>query len=452
MSFPAYERYKNSGVGWLGEVPEHWELLPVRAVVAHRDERNENAACQAYLSLLANIGVIPYEEKGDIGNKMPDDLSKCKQVSVGDIVINSMNYSIGSYGISSYDGVCSTVYVVLRANERVIERRFAFRIFQNVAFQRYAASFGNGILAHRAAISWDDLKGIEIALPPAEEQVRILTFLDREIAKIDTLIEEQRRLIALLKEKRQAVISHVVTKGLQPEVPMKGSGVLWLGEIPTHWSVVPLKALLSGIKAGPFVSALTKDMYAATGFKVYGQEQVIPADFSVGDYYISAEKFQELSQYKVAAEDILVSCVGTFGKVAVVPQNAEPGIINPRLIRLRCAPGIHPEFLAEVLKSDVTFEQFSQLSRGGTMDTINIETLKSIRVALPPYEEQEAILQAISGWRESIARSIGLAKSSASLLGERRSALVSAAVTGKIDVRKYVPGETPTPEDVYELA
>ena len=107
MSFPRYPKYKPSGVEWLGDVPEQWAVIPCRSIVHERTAKNDGAECQDYLSLMANVGIIPYAEKGDIGNKKPDDLSKCKIVTRGDFVINSMNYGIGSYGISDYDGVCS---------------------------------------------------------------------------------------------------------------------------------------------------------------------------------------------------------------------------------------------------------------------------------------------------------------------------------------------------------
>ncbi|MFM9103392.1 MAG: restriction endonuclease subunit S, partial [Cyanobium sp.] len=243
MSFPHYPAYKPSGVEWLGEVPEHWELVPCRGFVDERSEKNEDAACQNYLSLMANVGIIPYEEKGDVGNKKPEDISKCKIVRRGDFVINSMNYGIGSYGVSDYDGVCSQVYIILTPRGEVVEPRCAFRIFEDKSFQAHAQSFGNGILAHRCAIGWDDLKSITIGIPPMIEQASILTFLDRETAKIDALIAEQQRLIELLQEKRQAVISHAVTKGLNPDAPMKDSGVEWLGEVPEHWELLQLKRL-----------------------------------------------------------------------------------------------------------------------------------------------------------------------------------------------------------------
>src|SRR5262249_36812161 len=158
-------------------------------------------------SLMANVGVIPYADKGDVGNKRPDDLTKCKHVARGDLVINSMNYGIGSFGVSNYNGVCSPVYVVLRTDDTLVDPRFAYRIFQNRAFQLFAQSFGNGILGHRRAIGWDVLRTIPVALPPRPEQIAIASFLDHETAMIDALIAEQRRLIQLLGERRQAIIS-----------------------------------------------------------------------------------------------------------------------------------------------------------------------------------------------------------------------------------------------------
>ena len=123
MSLPRYPKYKDSGVEWLGQVPEHWEMRPCRAIVQERTAKNEGAACQDYLSLMANVGIIPYAEKGDIGNKKPEDLSKCKLVTRGDFVINSMNYGIGSYGLSEYDGVCSPVYIVLKLQHELVDQQ-----------------------------------------------------------------------------------------------------------------------------------------------------------------------------------------------------------------------------------------------------------------------------------------------------------------------------------------
>lgn len=146
-------------LGWSNAVPASWRVLPCRAIVEEQTEKNENAENQNYLSLMANVGIIPYEEKGDVGNKKPEDLSKCKVVKKGDLVINSMNYGIGSYGLSSLDGVCSPVYIILKPKSKLVHERYALRIFESKSFQKYAQSFGTGILEHRAAIGWNDLTG-----------------------------------------------------------------------------------------------------------------------------------------------------------------------------------------------------------------------------------------------------------------------------------------------------
>jgi type I restriction enzyme S subunit len=288
-------------------------------------------------------------------------------------------------------------------------------------------------------ISSEELGNYKITAPSLPEQTQIAKFLDHETAKIDRLIEKQEALIRLLKEKRQAVISHAVTKGLNPHAPLKDSGIAWLGQVPAHWEIKKAKFLTESVKAGPFGSALTKDVYVTAGYRVYGQEQVIPNDFTVGDYHITAAKYAELIQYRVAPGDILISCVGTFGKIAIVPHNIAPGIINPRLIRLRCSKEILSRYLLEVMRSQVTFEQFSSFSRGGTMDVINIGTLNEIYVALSPSEEQLALLNFILREMEKFDALTAETQLAIELMQERRTALISAAVTGKIDVRHWQP-------------
>ncbi len=261
-------------------------------------------------------------------------------------------------------------------------------------------------------------------------------FLDHETTKLDALITEQRTLIDLLKEKRQAVISHAVTKGLDPRVPMKDSGVEWLGEVPEHWRVVPLKHLVVESVAGPYGASLTKSMYTTSGYRVYGQQQVIPDDFTVGDYYISEEKYEEMRRYTVFEGDVLVSVMGTIGKVAVVPPNAEPGIINPRLVRYRCGSQIRPRFLQRILMCETHQEHLNFEAKGSTMDGLNMTTLATVPIPVPPVEEQDQILAGLFervGWLDSLVKE---AESAIALLQERRSALISAAVTGKIDVRQ----------------
>jgi type I restriction enzyme S subunit len=240
-----YSEYKFSGIEWIGDIPKNWNFVSCRLIVSERNERNEGMKNNNYLSLMANIGVIPYEEKGNIGNKKPENLEKCKIVYKGDFIINSMNYYIGSYGISKYDGICSPVYIVLYANTKVIELRFAFRIFENPNLQGISQSFGNGILEHRRAINWDIFKNIKIPIPSLEEQRDILNFLDKKINKIDALISDKEKLIELFKEQRRSIISETVTKGLDKKAEMKPSGIEWIGDIPYNWDKLQVKRLFN---------------------------------------------------------------------------------------------------------------------------------------------------------------------------------------------------------------
>ena len=291
----------------------------------------------------------------------------------------------------------------------------------------------------RIRVNLGELKKLKIPYPPIEEQTQIANFLDHETRKIDTLIEKQQQLIQLLKEKRLAVISHAVTKGLNPDAPMKDSGVEWLGEVPEHWGISRFKFLCERIIAGPFGSSITKDMYVKKGYKVYGQEQVIPYDFSIGDYYISDQNFIALSRYEVNVGDILISCVGTFGKIAVFPSEAEKGIINPRLIKAVINSTSNPFYMCELIKSETVFKQFELLSRGGTMGVINIAILNEILSTVPPMKEQAKIVLYINQQNEKFYKLIDQSNLAVTLLQERRTALISAAVTGKIDVRNWQP-------------
>lgn len=431
MSLPRYSRYQETGVDWLGTVPAHWRVRRVGYFFSERRKKVSDKDFQP-LSVTKN-GVVPQLETA----AKTDDGDNRKLVCAGDFVINSRSDRKGSSGASALDGSVSLINTVLRP-ESEISIRFAHHLFRSVPFQEEYYRFGKGIVADLWSTNFSEMRNISVAVPDLAEQNAIADFLDGEAAKFDALIAEQEKLLALLAEKRQATISRAVIRGLDSGADLKESGISWLGLVPVHWEIVPLKCLLSDVKAGPFGSALTKDMYVPNGYRVYGQEQVIAADFSIGDYCISDEKYAELQQYAVKSGDILVSCVGTFGKIAMVPEGVEPGIINPRLIRLRVAERILGGYLELLLRSRIVFEQLSVVSRGGTMDVINIGSLKTVLLALPPIEEQDGILTYLDEKISQFDALMEVAKNAISLLKERRSALISAVVTGKIDVRGLV--------------
>ena len=438
MSFPRYPEYKDSGVEWLDEVPSNWEVIPVRAFVEERTEKNSNADDENYLSLMANIGVIPYEQKGDIGNKKPDDLSKCKKVAVGDLVINSMNYGIGSYGISGLKGVCSPVYIVLRPIEYKVSPRYALRIFENREFQKLAQSFGQGILAHRAAISWDDLKGIKAPIPSSVEQANIAAFLDHEPALIDALVAEQQRLIELLKEKRQTVISHAVTKGLNPDVPMKDSGVEWLGEVPAHWEIRKLSSVTDKITNG-YVGP-TRGLFVDQGIPYLQSLHIKDNQIKfTPEYFVTKEWSDSHAKSILKPGDVLIVQTGDIGQIAVVPEGFPEANCHALIIAsaIRCT--LIGDWLAWLLYSDYGYHSLLSIKTGALHPHLNCGYVKDIHIPVPPIEEQTAIVDWIVDQQAGFMDLMFEAETMVGLLKERRSALISAAVTGKIDVRGWQP-------------
>ncbi|WP_151789565.1 restriction endonuclease subunit S [Acinetobacter nosocomialis] len=430
--YQSYAEYKDSGVEWLGNVPQHWALVPCRAVVDHIVEKNSNNALDNYLSLMANIGVIKYEDKGDVGNKKPDDLSKCKIVRKGQLVINSMNYAIGSYGMSPYDGICSPVYIVLQAKKDVFLERFALRIFENTPFQKYLATFGNGILEHRAAINWEDIKNKYVPLPTLDEQKNILDFLDHETSKIDRLIEKQQQLIELLKEKRQAVISHAVTKGLYPNVPMKDSGVEWLGEVPEHW-VVKSYRLASRIYRGKFGHRPRNDPAFYDGDYPFIQT----GDVARAGKYITSysqtlnEKGKEVSQL-FPKGTLMMAIAANIGDIAILGFEA---YAPDSVVGFKPNNDIDLEFLRYSFIA--ALPALEQTSTQSTQANLNVERIGAVKGTFPSLQEQREIVGYLDNLLEQYRNLVKIAENAISLMQERRTALISAAVTGKIDVRHW---------------
>ena len=296
------------------------------------------------------------------------------------------------------------------------------------------------------AINASDVAKISLNLPGSSEQLAIATFLDHETAKIDALIAEQQRLIGLLQEKRQAVISHAVTKGLNPDAPMKDSGVEWLGEVPGHWNQVKLRELAtedpSSFTNGPFGSDLLTSEFHDSGVPVvYIRDLNIDGYRHVSSNYITDQKAESLSRFSVNPGDILFSKVGDPpGYCCMYPEGASDAIICQDVIRLRPdADFIVPIFLCLLVNSVMGRELVESICVESTRKRFSLGDLKSLKVIIPPPEEQSAICAHVQKSTVGMEKLGCDAHYVISLLVERRSALISAAVTGQIDVRGLVP-------------
>ena len=233
--YDKYDKYKDSGVEWLGEIPSHWD---VKRLGSFFEERREKVSDVDYPALsVTKSGIVPQLDtaaKTDAGDNR-------KLVKADDFVINSRSDRKGSSGISPYTGSVSLISIVMEP--RTIYPAYAHHLLRSYPFQEEFYRYGKGIVADLWSTNSSEMKNILLPVIPITEQQNIANFLDHETAKIDSLIEKQQQLIQLLKEKRQAVISHAVTKGLDPNVPMKDSGVEWLGQVPEHWKICSLSKI-----------------------------------------------------------------------------------------------------------------------------------------------------------------------------------------------------------------
>ena len=425
MSFPPYPKYKDSGVEWLGEVPEHWTT---KRLGYFFQERNEKVSDTDFEPLSVTMqGIVPQIEtaaKSDAGDNR-------KRVACGDFVINSRSDRKGSSGVSSLDGSVSLISIVLTPREEV-RGDFIHHLLRSVDFQEEYYRYGKGIVADLWSTKYSEMKNINLAVPPLPEQHAIAAFLDRETAKIDALIAEQRRLIELLKEKRQAVISHAVTKGLNPDAPMKDSGIEWLGEVPEHWEIIKFGHL---VRESPCYGVLVPDhdddgvpMLRITDME---KGRAVKDDLNKISPGLSAQ----YSRTIVAVGDIALSVVGTIGEALIVDEELAGVNLSRAVARIQVNDRIHASYATTVFASS-SFRRYIDLVCVGTAQRVlNMSDLVAFRLALPPVDEQSLIQRYVHSATVRLDVLLDQAEQSITLLQERRAALISAAVTGKIDVR-----------------
>ncbi|QUY40692.1 restriction endonuclease subunit S [Acaryochloris marina] len=434
MSFPRYEAYKNSGVEWLGEVPEHWKTKPLWSLF-NRTKRTGYSE-EELLSVYRDFGVIPKSSRADNFNKPSDDLSAYQLVEVGDLAINKMKAWQGSVAISNYRGIVSPAYHVYSSQNKE-SSRYLHHLFRCNEYIAGYLSNSKGIRVNQWDLDPQQHSRMPILLPPISEQQQIARFLDRETARIDALIAEQERLIELLKEKRQAVISHAVTKGLDPTAPMKDSGVEWLGEVPKHWQITRIGwQCLVGNGCTPSRDNLAyweNGDYPWLNSSKVNLERVIEAD-----QFVTEQALKECALPIVKPGTVLIAITGegkTRGMATITEIEAT---INQHLAYIE-HEGINlsHDFLHDWLSANYLRLRYESEGWGSTKAAITCRDLRAFSLPLPPMSEQREICRFIKKKVSLLNELVSQSKENVCLLQERRSALISAAVTGKIDVRGW---------------
>lgn len=436
--------YKDSGIEWAPRIPIDWQARPVKGVfdvqlgkMLQNDAGSPDDLHVPYLKALhVNWGIVDTEDLPEMWAGAPE----LKQYGVrdGDLLVCEGG-EVGRSGIV-YNPPKNCI--IQNALHRVRVENGADIRFLMYVLHAVASAEWFSILCNKATIAHftrEKLTALKIPIPNDEEQEQIADFLDCKVAQIDQLVAKKERMIELLKEERAAAINQAVTKGLDPNVETKDSGIEWLGKIPKHWQLKRLKHLLNddmGIKIGPFGSALKSEFITSSGYKVYGQENVIADDFNVGYRYIDQAKFSELAVYELLAGDVIVTMMGTTGKSKVVPDGIPVGIMDSHLIRMRFNMLAIPEFVSMLIND--SFYIYSQLkisSKGSIMEGLNSTIVCSLLIALPSKEEQEELLRYLKKELLRIDTILQKEMQGIGLLREYRTALISEAVTGKIDVR-----------------
>ncbi|QIQ22176.1 restriction endonuclease subunit S [Zophobihabitans entericus] len=439
--YHAYPEYKDSGVEWLGEIPSGWTLSKLRykftfgkgLTITKENLQDEGVPCISYgevhskygFEIDPNIHLLKCVNEQYLKNNQSSLLLK------GDIIFADTSEDIdgsGNFTQLISDGAVFAGYhtIIARPQNRKNSRFWAY-LLDCKEFRtqiRYAVK-GVKVFSITQAI----LRNLSIWLPSKLEQEHIISFLDHETTKIDTLIEKQQHLIELLKEKRQAVISHAVTKGLNPNVPMKDSGVEWLGEVPEHWKVLPTKRLFRLVTEPSETNNNHELLSVYTAVGVAPRKDLEPK----GNKASSTDGY-----WIVKRGDIIVNKLLAW--MGAVGYSNYDGVTSPAYDILRKINDINPKFYHYLFRLDFTQQEFKRWSRGIMEMRLRLyfEELGRIMMPIPPKSEQDIIVEKIEKLENQYSQLENIATRQIELLQERRTALISAAVTGKIDVRHWV--------------
>lgn len=441
MGFPRYEKYKDSGVEWLGEVPEHWEFAGLtkylESLVDYRGRTPTKVDEGILLITARNIkdGKIAYDNSQEF--IIPDeyeDVMRRGKPELGDVLFTT-EAPLGQVANVDQTGIALAQRIIKFCGiEGILNNYFLKYWIMSKFCQFNLEQLATGSTA--LGIKGSKIGQVYVCVPEYQEQLGITRFLDRETAKIDDLIAEQQKLIELLKEKRQAVISHAVTKGLNPDAKMKDSGIEWLGEVPEHWDVVSIKHIATiryGIGEPP--------KYQPEGIPLIRATNVHAGYlFEENMVFVNPDDIPEKRIVWLESGDIIVVRSGAYtGDSAIIPEDFGKSIAGFDMV-LRCnCDRIAAKFMQYALLSKYLKDEQIDLEKiRAAQPHLNAEELGACIVLLPKITEQNDIIAFLDSEITKIDILNSEAQKAITLLQERRTALISAAVTGKIDVRGFV--------------
>ena len=443
-----YPEYKDSGLLWSPCIPNHWRIKRAKHVFRCIDVRSKTGT-EERLTVSAKHGVVPrssmkvtmFEAKSYIGYKL------CWP---GDLVINSLWAWSRGLGVARHHGLISSAYGVYRLNANLVGySNFIHHLVRSKAFHWELHTRSKGIWRSRLQLTDDTFLRAPLLVPPENEAKAITRFIHDMDRKVNAFIRNRRRLIEVLNEQKQSIINRAVTRGLNPDAPLKLSGIDWFPQVPEDWSVVPLRRVITRAVDGPHHSP----SYVDNGVMFISARNVKSDRWSLSDAkFISEEDYSEFCRrIKPEIGDVLYTKGGTTGVARAVDLNFPFQVwVHVAVLKLR-RDIVHPDYLALVLNSTPCYVQSQLNTRGATNQDLGLGRMKAIYLSLPPHlGVQNRIVARVSEETRSILTAIEKAEAEIDLIREYRTRLISDVVTGKVDVRHLAP--LPGSEDLEERA
>ncbi len=429
--FHPYPRYKDSGVEWLGKIPENWKVRPLKYIAPLITDRIDGIAVEIpYIGLehLESLTgkMVSAAGYGSSEGQEAEGLYTCFRS--GDVLFGKLRPYLAKVLLSSFDGRCSSELLVFRSGGEISPSFLAYQLL-SPGFIAWINAMTYGTKMPRA--SPDQVMSIPIAIPDADEQRAISAFLERETAKIDALIEKKERLIELLQEKRTALITQAVTKGLVPTVPMKDSGVEWLGEIPTHWAIESNKRLFED-------SDIRSD---------YGDEELLTVSHLSGvtrrsEKNVTMIEAESLEDYKIcSAGELAINTMWAW--MGALGISKESGIVSPSYnVYVLRTSSLDPRYYDYLCRTPLHVAELTRYSKGIWKSRLRLypDGFFEISTPIPPIKEQQRIADQLDNAVSKIDALLMTIRRAAGCLKEYRTALISFAVTGKIDIRNITNG------------
>lgn len=426
---------KDSGIEWIGEIPEGWKISRIKQLFSEVNDRCENGENYTLLSVSEYYGVAPKSERISDDDMLThaetlDGYKICKE---NDLVMNIMLAWKRALGVSKYTGIVSPAYCIYRAKQNMCAKYFHY-LFRTDMYANLFKQYSTGIIDSRLRLYSDKFLALKCQVPPIDTQRRIADYLDRKCKQIDAIIARQQEVIEKLKAYKLSVITEAVTKGLKPDVPMKDSGVEWIGEIPEHWENRKMISILSmRVVDGPHESPELYDegipYISATAI----ENGKINFDLMRG--YISEEYCDICDlRYKPQLHDILVIKLGaSTGQVAIVETTDRFNIWVP-LAAVRCNEKANPYFVYYAFQSDYFLKQMEMSWTYGTQQTLGVKSIERLRIILPTLEEQKEIVSYLKSKCDSIDAAVKNKENLINKLADYKKSLIYEVVTGKKEV------------------